>query len=84
MCSGGFVKDTVLREKVQNVYELRDTIVRTTDSVTNEMLVQTWTETQYHLDVCNATNGAHTDIYKAHDKRNEVHCLKTHSSTLYG
>jgi hypothetical protein len=27
-------------------------------SVTNEMLTSTWSETEYHLDVCCATNGA--------------------------
>jgi len=27
-------------------------------SVTNVMLASTWLETEYHLDVCGATNGA--------------------------
>jgi len=43
--------------------ELRDRIVITAKCVTNVILACTWLETEYHLDVCCATNGAHIDIY---------------------
>jgi len=36
-------------------------------SVTNEMLVNTWQETDYGLDMCCATNGAHIEMYWAHE-----------------
>jgi hypothetical protein len=32
-------------------------------SATNEILANTWQETECHLDVCHATNGAHIEIY---------------------
>jgi hypothetical protein len=59
----GFVKDILCRKKVQNVNELRDRIVRAAKCVTNEMLTSMWRETEYRLDVCRTTNGAHIDIY---------------------
>jgi len=34
---------------------LRDRIVRAAECVTNEILAITWRETEYHLDVCHAT-----------------------------
>jgi hypothetical protein len=62
--------------KVQNVYELRDRIVRAADCVTNEMLANTCTETEYRFDVCCATSGTHTEMYRAHKELCEVQCLK--------
>jgi len=38
------------------------TVIRATVCVTNEMLANTWQETEYHLNVCCVTNGAHTEI----------------------
>jgi len=38
------------------------TIVRAAECITNEMLASTCPETEYHLDVCRATNGAHIEI----------------------
>jgi len=32
--------------------------------ITNEMFVITWRDTEYHLDVCRATNGAHIEIFQ--------------------
>jgi len=48
---------------VRNVKELRDRIVRAAECVTNEVLVSTWRQTEYRLDVCRAINGAHIEIY---------------------
>jgi len=48
---------------VQNVNKLRYRIVRSAQCVTNEELTLTWTETEYRLDACSATNGAHSEIY---------------------
>jgi len=53
-----FVKGIVYREKVQNVSELSDRIVRAVEGVTNEMVATIWRETEYRLDVYRATNGA--------------------------
>jgi len=57
-----FVKDTVYCEKVQNVNELHSRISRATYCATNEMVANTWKETECHLDVCCATKGAHMEI----------------------
>jgi len=57
------VKDILCHEKVQNMYVLLDRIVRAAVCVTNKMLSITWRETEYHLDVCCATNGAHIETY---------------------
>jgi hypothetical protein len=59
----GFVEDIVYDEKVQNVNELRDRIVRAAECVTNEVLASKWRQTEYRLDVCRATNGAHIELY---------------------
>jgi len=40
------------------VNESRDRIVRAAGRVTNEMLTSTRPESEYHLDVCRATNDA--------------------------
>jgi hypothetical protein len=58
----GFVKYTVNHEKVKNVNELHDRIIRGPECVTSEVVANTWQETEYHLDVCCATNGAHIHI----------------------
>jgi len=60
--SWGNVKDIVYREKVQNVNKLCDRIVRAAECITNEMLTNTWQETEYHVDVCHVTNGVHSEI----------------------
>jgi hypothetical protein len=37
--------------------------MKATATVTTVMLVNMWCETEYHFDVCLATNGAHNEIY---------------------
>jgi hypothetical protein len=52
----------VYREKVRNLNELRGRTVRAAQCFTNEMLASTCPETEYRLDVCCATDGAHIEI----------------------
>jgi hypothetical protein len=59
--SGGFYK-TFYREKLQNVNDMRDRIFTAAECFSNKMPVSTWKETEYLLDVCCATNGAHIEI----------------------
>jgi hypothetical protein len=47
---------------VGNVNELRDRIIRAAECFTNEMSAGTWLETEYCLDMCYATNGAHKEL----------------------
>jgi hypothetical protein len=56
--------------------EMRDRIVRAAGCVTNEMFACTCPETEYRIDVCRATNGAHIEIYWAHKEICEVQGLK--------
>jgi hypothetical protein len=58
---------------MQTVNKLSDRIIR---AATNQMLANTWQETEYCLDMCCATNSPHVDIYLAHKKLYEVWCLK--------
>jgi hypothetical protein len=45
------VKNIVYCDKVQNGNHMHDRIVRATQHITNEMLANTWQETDYHLDI---------------------------------
>jgi len=47
---------------LEAVNELRDRIVRAAEFFTIEMLISTWQETEYRLDVCRDTNGVHIEI----------------------
>jgi hypothetical protein len=47
----GFIKGIASLQGVQNVNELRDRLVRAEECVTNEMLANTWRETEHRLDV---------------------------------
>jgi uncharacterized protein (DUF169 family) len=49
-------------KKVHNVNEPCDRIITTAECITNEMLANSWQETNYHSDVCCATNYAHIEI----------------------
>jgi len=42
---------------VQDVNESCNRIVTVAEYITNEMLANTWQETEYCLDVCRVTNG---------------------------
>jgi hypothetical protein len=58
----------------------------TAECITNEMLASTCLETEYHLGVCCAVNGAYIKIYWAHKKlcRSSVwKCIES-SNMLYG
>jgi hypothetical protein len=55
---GGFLKDIIYTEKVQNVKDLHEILDGSADGVTSEILVSTWRGTEYSLDICRATNGA--------------------------
>ena len=34
--------------------------------VTAHVLINTWQELEYHLDICRATTAAHTEVYDVH------------------
>jgi hypothetical protein len=62
--------------------ESRDRNTIAAQCITNEMLVITWRETEYRLDVCRNTNCGHTEICWAHKKLCEVQCFENVSISL--
>jgi hypothetical protein len=59
----GYVKNIVYQEKIADLRTLRHHITEAVATVTEVMLVNTWREIEYRFDVCQATNGAHTETY---------------------
>jgi hypothetical protein len=41
---------------------LRQRIIEAVELITPHMLVNTWQELEYRLDICRATTGAHTEV----------------------
>jgi len=65
---GGLLTTLFIVKKCKMLYR----IITAAECLTNEMLVSTWRETEYRLDVYCATLGAHSDIYWIHEKLCEV------------
>ena len=59
----GFIKDGVYRRKVRDVADLRQRIIEAVELITPHMLINTWQEFEYRLDICRATTGAHIEVY---------------------
>jgi hypothetical protein len=57
--------------------------VKAVDCITNEMLVTAWQETEYHADVCRATNDVHFEMYRTHKKLCEARRLKMNQFIKY-
>jgi len=58
----GFIKDVVYRRKVRDLADLRQRIIEAVE-LTPHMLINTWKELEYCLDICRATTGAHIEVY---------------------
>jgi hypothetical protein len=43
--------------------DLRQSIIEAVELITHPMLINTWQELEYRLDVCRATSGAYIDVY---------------------
>jgi len=59
----GFIKVVVYRRKVRDLADLRQRIIEAVELVTPHMLINTWQELEYRLDICGATTGAHIEVY---------------------
>jgi hypothetical protein len=79
----GYVKDIVYHTKVNDLPDLRRRITDAVASVTPKMLRNTWIETEYRLDVCRATNGAHVEIYWYHSKFGEFIHVSRKTACMY-
>ena len=51
------------RRKVRDLADLRQRIVEAVELVTAHMLLNTWQELEYCLDICRATTGTHIEVY---------------------
>jgi hypothetical protein len=58
----GFIKDVVYRKKFEIGF-LRQRIIEAVELITPHMLINTWQELEYRLDICRATTGAHIEGY---------------------
>jgi hypothetical protein len=58
----GYVKDIVYKTPVTSLDEMELRIVAAIETVTPQMLENTWRETEYHSDILRATKGAHVEV----------------------
>ena len=59
----GYVKDKVFSTPVPDITNLKARITDAFATITEDMLENTWRETDYRLDVLRATKGAHVEVY---------------------
>lgn len=59
----GYIKDNVYATPVPVMDTLKRRINNTFSTITEEMLVKTYSEMEYQLDILRATSGAHVEIY---------------------
>ena len=59
----GYVKDKVLLTPVPDDINLKARITDVFDTISEDMLENTWRETDYRLDILRATEGAHVEVY---------------------
>jgi len=59
----GFIKVVVYRRKVRDLADLRQRIIEAVELITAHMLINTWQELEYRLDIYRATTGAHIEVY---------------------
>jgi hypothetical protein len=43
--------------------DLRQRIIETVECITSHVLINTWQELEYRLDICRATTGTHIEVY---------------------
>jgi len=59
----GYVKDKVFSTPVPDITNLKARVTDGIATITEDMLENTWRETDYRLDVLRATKGAHVEVY---------------------
>ena len=59
----GFIKDVAFRSKVLDLADMRHRIIEAVELVTVHVLINTWQELEYRLDICGAITGAHIEVY---------------------
>jgi hypothetical protein len=56
-------KDVVCSRKVRDLADLRQRVIEAVDLITSHMLINTWQQLEYRLDICRATTGARIEVY---------------------
>ena len=59
----GYIKNIVYAEKIRNIQHLQDRITSAIETVTRDLILKTWQEIEFSLDVSRATNVAHIEMY---------------------
>ncbi|XP_029653233.1 uncharacterized protein LOC115226371 [Octopus sinensis] len=59
----GYVKDIMYQTKIWDIADLKQRIRNAITTVDEAILQRTWQEIEYCLDVLQATNGAHIEVY---------------------
>lgn len=59
----GYIKNIVYSQKIRDLNHLKNRINEAMTTITEEMLANVWREVEYCLDICQATKGAHIEIY---------------------
>ena len=57
------LKDVVYSRKVRDLANLRQRIIEAVELIAPHMLINTWQELEYRLDICRATTDAHIEVY---------------------
>ena len=65
----GYVKDKVFSTPVPDLTNLKARITDAFATIAEDMLGNTWRETDYRLDVLRATKGAHVEVHKCCKKK---------------
>ena len=61
---GGLLRTLCTGEKFErDLADLRQRIIEAVELITPHMLINTWQELEYRLDICRATTGAHIEVY---------------------
>ena len=60
---GGYVKDKVFSTPIRDITNLKARITDAFATITEDMLENTWRETDYRLDVLRATKGGRVEVY---------------------
>jgi len=59
----GYVKDKLFLTPVPDITNLKARITDAFATITEDMLENTWRETDYRLDIIRATKGAYVEVY---------------------
>jgi len=59
----GYIKNNVYADRIRNIQHLQERITSAIETVTRDMIHETWQEIEFRLDVSRATNDAHIEMY---------------------